>query len=248
MRAEQYVGAGADRVADRLDHRRRGLDIDQPRLVAVEGGVGTGGVQLHCIETLLDIFQCAGGGHFGIVVDVAPVRRILGMDGAGVRIEIGVGAQLLVHAPAEQLVDRLAGLLADDVPAGHLQRREAAHAGDVGALREPRGVAAAEEVLDLVRIMADEVALRHVFDHAGGDLGAEGGVIGFAVAGDVGIGRQPHEDEILAADARRRIADNPGFYVGDLHGMVPLPGKRRSLTLRSSPLRSRGEVPSEARR
>ena len=81
----------------------------EPRLVAVEGGVGAGRVELDRVEALLDIFERAGGGEVGIVVDV-PAAGILGVDAAGVRIEIGVGAQRLVHLAAEQLVDRLVRL------------------------------------------------------------------------------------------------------------------------------------------
>ena len=71
-----------------------------------------------------------------------------------------------MHLAAEQLVDRLVGFLADDVPAGHFERREAAHAGDVGALGEAGGIGAAEEGLDVVRVVADQIALGHVLDHA----------------------------------------------------------------------------------
>ena len=70
VRAEQDVGAGADRLADRLDHAGGEVDVDEARLVAVEGGVGTGRVELDGVETLLDIFERAGGGEVGIVVDV----------------------------------------------------------------------------------------------------------------------------------------------------------------------------------
>src|SRR5690606_29970525 len=96
-----------------------------------------------------------------------------------------------------------------------------AHGGDVRPLGEAGGIAAAEEVLDVVRIVADEVACGHVLDHSGGDMGGEGGVVGFAIADDAGIGPQPDEDEIPAADAGRRVADDPGLDVDDLHEAKP---------------------------
>ncbi len=156
----------------------------EPRLVAVEGRVGAGRIELHRVETLLDIFERAGGGQVGVVVDVLRAG-ILGVDAAGMRVEVGVGAQRLVHLAAEQLVDRLVRFLADDVPAGHFERREAAHDRDVRALREAGGIAAAEEGLDVVRVAADEIALGHVLDHPGRDMGGEGGVVGLAIADDI---------------------------------------------------------------
>ena len=185
--------------------------------MAVEGGVGAGRVELDRGETLLDIFERAGGGEVRDRCRRSCRRRILRMDAAGVRVEVGVGAQRLVHLPAEQLVDRLVGFLADDVPAGHFERRKAAHAGDVGPLGEAGGITAAEEGLDVVRVAANQIALGHVLDHAGGDMGREGRVVGFAVADHAAVGGELDEDEILAADAGRRIADHEGFDVGDFH-------------------------------
>ena len=150
---------GADRLADRLHHAGGEVDVDEARLVAVEGGVGSCRIELHRVEALLDIFQRAVGGEVGIVVDVDGRRPRPGTTLPDVRIEIGVGAQRLMHLAAEQLVDRLVRFLADDVPARHFQRREAAHHRNVRPLGEAGGIAAAEEDLDVVRIVADEIAL-----------------------------------------------------------------------------------------
>ena len=122
-----------------------------------------------------------------------------------------------MHLAAEQLVDRLVSFLADDVPAGHLERGEAAHAGDVGALGEAGRINPAEEVLDVMRIAADEITLGHVLDHPGGDMRRESRVVGLAVADHTAIGGELDEDEIFAADAGWRVADNPGLDVGDFH-------------------------------
>src|SRR4051812_10548563 len=68
-----------------------------------------------------------------------------------------------------------------------------------------------------MRIVADQVTLGHVLDQLRCYVSREGGVVGLAVTDDAAIGGQLDEDEILAADARRRIADYPGLDVGDLH-------------------------------
>ena len=54
-------------------------------------------------------------------------------------------------------------------------------------------------------------------------LTTDGGVVGYGEAynatfsGHVTISGELDEDEILAAYAGRRVADNPGLDVGDLH-------------------------------
>ena len=182
---------------------------------------GPAGSSLTALKPWLDVEACAFGGEIGVVVDVlVGVLDLVGVDAAAVRIEVGVGAQRLVHLPAEQLVDRLVGFLADDVPAGDFQRGEAAHHGDVRALREARRIGAAEEVLDVVRIAPDEIALGEVLDHPRRDMRAERCVVRLAVADDAAVGGELHEDEIAAADAGRRVADNPGLDVGDFHARL----------------------------
>src|SRR5690606_30532996 len=101
----------------------------------VEDGIRAGRVELYGVETLFDIAQGTFGRHFGIVVDVLRTD-ILRVHTAGVRIEVGIGPQGLVDLPTEQLVDGFGSLFADDVPAGHFQRRDAALHGDIGTLRE----------------------------------------------------------------------------------------------------------------
>ena len=72
-----------------------------------------------------------------------------------------------------------------------------------------------------MRIAADKVALRHVLDHSGGHVRPESGVVGLAIADHVAVGRQPHEDEILSPDPRRRVAHHPCLHVGNLHLSPP---------------------------
>ncbi len=78
--------------------------------MAVEGGVGAGRVELYGVKALLDVEQrrirppcrdrCRRSSPAASSVWTLPVCRV----------EIGVGAQLLVHLAAEQLVDRLVPL------------------------------------------------------------------------------------------------------------------------------------------
>src|SRR5262249_7281631 len=81
--------------------------------------------------------------------------------------------------------------------------------------------------LDAERIDADDMSLDHIGDHAGDDMGAEGGGIDLADTLDPVIGDELQEDEIAPAETRRRIADDEGLEVLDLH-MSPQkkPGRR----------------------
>ena len=56
----------------------------------------------------------------------------------GQGVEIGIGADALVHAPAEKRVDRPVAGLAENVPAGDLKPGKGTHDGEVGPLREAR--------------------------------------------------------------------------------------------------------------
>ena len=59
------------------------------------------------------------------MIDVGAIARS--------RIDVGIGAQPFVDAPAQELVDGLTRLLADDVPAGHLERAQ-----DSPSVSDPR--------------------------------------------------------------------------------------------------------------
>ena len=74
---------------------------------------------------------------------------------------------------AEQLVDRLVQLLADDVPAGHLDAAEHGDQRRVRALGVAARVDDPPQPLDLERIGAHDVACAHVLDHARDHLGME---------------------------------------------------------------------------
>ena len=114
MGAEQEIGLCADRRAHLPHEALAALKIGKPQLSAVEGAVGPGRIKFEGGETLRQILSRAFRGEVRVVIDVGAIPRA--------RIEVGVGAQSLVHPAAQELVDRLAGLLADNVPAGHLER------------------------------------------------------------------------------------------------------------------------------
>jgi hypothetical protein len=80
---------------------------------------GPAGSNFSAVKPIARYFGRALRREIGIVVDVGLIARA--------RVDVGVGPQTLMHLPAEQLVDRLAGRLADDVPARHFQRAEDAH-------------------------------------------------------------------------------------------------------------------------
>ena len=81
------------------------------------------------------------------------------------RIEVGVTAQAFVDLAAEQLVDRLAELLADDVPAGYLDAAQHADQGQVGAQSKAAAIDPAPQGLDLEGVGAEDVARADVLDH-----------------------------------------------------------------------------------
>ena len=210
MRAEQQVGPVADRLADPAAEVLATAQHRQRQLMAGVGGVGAGRVELDRGEPLLDVPRRAFRGEIDVVVVVLAL--------VVPRVEVGVGPQPLVHQAAHQLVDRLAGRLADDVPAGHLEPAEHAHHGEVGALGEAAGIALAPEPLDMVRVVPLQVALEHVVDDRHHGLGMEGRGIDLAHAFDPAIGLQGDEDPVHAADVRRWDRHDVRAHRDDLHG------------------------------
>jgi hypothetical protein len=137
-----------------------------------------------------------------VVIDLAAL--------VGARIDVGIGAQPLVHLAAKQPVDRLAGSLADDVPAGHLERAEHAHHAQVRMLREAAAVHASRQQLDVMRILVRKVAPEHILEQSGDQRGMKRHAIGFTDPRDIVVGRQLDEYEPAAAEMRRRVADHKG--------------------------------------
>src|SRR6201999_4604590 len=136
---------------------------------------------------------------------------------AGSRIQVGVGAQPLVHLAAEQVVHRLADRLADDVPAGHLQPAHHAHETQVRTQREPGAVALAPEALDLERVATGEAAGEQILDHARDDLRPERGGVHLAEALYAAARAQLEEYEVATAEGGRWIGNDEYLDAVELH-------------------------------
>src|SRR5204863_5738645 len=67
---------------------------------------------------------------------------------------VGVDTDAVANATAQQLMDRLAGRLADDVPAGNLDRRDCRHV-DLAAVGVDVASHLLVEQLDLAGVQAD---------------------------------------------------------------------------------------------
>ena len=210
MGPEQQIAAAADGVAQGPHEALGAIERLQRQLPRIEGRIGADRVELDRREPLLDVFARPLCRQIRIPVDVGPV--------AVLRVQVGVGPQPLVDAAAEQLVDRLAQLLADDVPAGHLDAAENAHERGIGALGVAAGVDDPPQPLDLERIGAHDMARADILDHARDDVGMKRNAVDLADTRNAAIGHQLEKDEIAPAEMRRRVADHESLHVDDLHG------------------------------
>ena len=167
------------------------------------------GSNLTARESLLHVLRGARRRAVGVVIEVLALSVC--------RIKVAIGAQALVHAAPEQLIDRLIDRLADDVPAGHLQPAHHAHQRQIRPQGKARAMTLAPHGLDMKRITSQEVAREHVLDHGRDDLGTEGRGIDLAHALDAARRPQLEKDEIAAAVARRRVSDHEYFHVLEFH-------------------------------
>ena len=81
------------------------------------------------------------------------------------------------------------------------------------------------------------MAVADILDHAGDDVGVERHRIGLADAADAAIGGQLDEHPVEPAIVRRRIGDDEGLGLGDLHGG---PRESKEGGRRDSSARARG--------
>src|SRR5262249_8045254 len=126
---------------------------------------------------------------------------------------VRVDANAHTAGPPEQIIDRLPGHLADDIPQRLLDAR-----GGAIELQRPAALRVVverdlQDMTDVERIAAYEIAAEFL------DLRGDGAVavvlaIGFAPTDDTGVGLDAHKDEILAP-ARM---DRKTFHAGDFHG------------------------------
>src|SRR5258708_37624217 len=124
MRPYEEIRAASHRLANQAHQPNgafEGLLSGLPRIIR---RYSAGGIEFQSGETLSDVFGGARGRSIRIMVELVAF--------AGSGIEIGVAAQALVNLAAEQVVDRLFGGLADDVPACHFQSADDAHQRKIG--------------------------------------------------------------------------------------------------------------------
>ena len=209
VRAKQHVHAWTDGLADLLDEPLAALQGIARRIARVERAVDTSGIELDGREAALNVLDRALCRQIGVVIDVDRVARL--------GIEVRIGAQSLAHLATEHVVDGLAGRLADDVPERHLDAAEAPHHRGVGAELEARAVDLAVHRLDAMRIHADNAALHHVVDALDDHVWPEGGDVTLAIANDAVVRDQLDEDEVVAALARWRVANDKRFPGCNLH-------------------------------
>ena len=224
VRAKQDVGAVAHRVADGAEHPFGQGDVAQSRLVAAPDRVGAGGIELDRGEAVGD----GGGGRLGGHLGAGPERLPVVVRQ---RVEIGVGAQPLVHLPAEKRPDRAFPRLAKDVPAGDLEAREGADHGRIGALGEACGIGAAEHQLHRLGAFALHVPPEHVADDFCHRRRSHGGGVDLAVARDAAGGDELDDDPVAPAPPRRRGADDEDLERVELHG-APRPKASNRMTFR----------------
>ena len=126
---------------------------------------------------------------------------------------VGVAEHAVAHAAAEQLVDRRAERLAEDVPAGDLDRRDH-RAVDVAAIERDAVEEALGERTDAARVLADDEMLE--FAHAGFGGADEAVERPLADAVQALVGHDLDEQPVLPAGA-----DGVGLDPGDAHAWLP---------------------------
>jgi hypothetical protein len=218
MSPYQQIGPGSDRLAQHTHELLGSIQRLERELASVKDAVRTDRIELQRGKTLPQVIVRALGRQRRVVIDLAALIRA--------RVDVGIGAQLLVYLSAEQFVDRLAGRLADDVPAGHLERAEHAHHGQIRMLSEAAAIHAPRQRLDVVGFVALQVAAKHVFKQFGHEIGMKRHAIGFPDPEYIVVGRQFDEHEPPAAEMRRRIADHKSPDVLQPHASLRLIRRR----------------------
>ena len=122
---------------------------------------------------------------------------------------VRIDADAVAHPPAKERVDRLAGGLAEDVPAGDLDRRHGAHV-DLAAVRVGVADHPLEERLDIGRVGPD-VLVAQLLDR-GLDGGREPVERPFTCPVDALVRVDPDEEPVLPGIAHEERLD-----VRDLH-------------------------------
>jgi hypothetical protein len=240
VRADDDVAGGSHLVADGADDPLGGLGGLQGELqwhVLAEALVvrqhQRERVDLDRGEADVDVVTGSRGGMGRVEPHVTAERAVVtrtgisrSLAGRGIVVDIGVAADAVAHRAAEQLVHRLAAVLADDVPARHLDRAEDAELGQlrVVAVAGP-AVHPVEEHLGVVRVVADDRLLDDVRHHRGEDRQPETGAEQhhLAVAARPGVCVEPNEKPAAPATERRRADNGEDLEAGDLHPIMMPP-------------------------
>ena len=157
-------------------------------------------------------------------------RKLEGLLGRRAEKRAGVTAELLVEAPAEEFPDGQSERLALDVPERHV---DAAHGVDADAPSSGVDVGAVHlvpKVFGLEGVFAQDDfpqargrgVRKGAFDYA---LHGQRRGVHFADAGDARVGRDLHNERVLAAVAlflHLFLAEVNRFDAGDLHGSLPV--------------------------
>ena len=193
---DQYVHLGAHRVTHRFHYPHRALFL----LLRDPGAPGARQrIELEGIEALLhDLFRRA-----------RIVRRLLQL----IAPAVGVDADLLPAAPAEEVIDRLLARLPDDIPQRLLDPRDGAEELDRAAPLRVIVEGDLREVLDVEGAAARGVATERVEVRDHGRVAVVLGV-GLAPAVHAGVGLDLHEDQVLAPAGMNAVA----LDRGDFHG------------------------------
>ena len=213
---EQDVGPVSHRLTNAPDAVLAAGQFGQRKLPPALEAVWAGGILLERGEAHLHVLERALGRGVAVVVDVAGVLAGVSVRRHRAGIDVGVGADAVVEPAADESVDGLPGRLAENVPDRGLDTAEHPHHRNIGPLREPRGVHAPEQGLDVVRVFPGDVALEGVLHHPARDIAGEGDAVALADALDAVVGRHLHDDPERATDAGRRNG-HPGRDVLKLH-------------------------------
>ena len=141
-----------------------------------------------------------------------------------------------MHLAAQQRINRLLHSLADNIPQRAFKTGEHAHQRYIGALRIAAAIDIAPKRFNLERVSPQHMMLEHILYHGSERMRAEAGRIHFPNAGDAGVGGEFYENKVAPTMIRRRVADNKGFQLCDLHAQSPpirLIRPRRSLQHKS---------------
>ena len=150
------------------------------------------------------------GGQAPVVGQLADVLAHVAIAGAGV-----VDADLRARQAAQQLMDRLAGRLAEDVPERDVERGQAAHLGAAAGEADVGVEQRARVPVDRERVLAEQARRRRLVDV--GDRGVRPEER-LAEADQALVGVHVHPEQI------RELVELNGLDRGDLHALrLPCP-------------------------